>query len=324
MKFASYKNGRRDGELMLVSRDLRHAVSVAETAQTLQMLLDDWSQLTPALLPVYARLNRGECGQPFDAARCLAPLPRAYQWLDGSAYLNHVELVRKARGAEMPPELYTSPLMYQGGSDAFLPPQAPLTVSDPAWGLDFEAEVAVITGDIPMGASADVCARGIRLLTLVNDVSLRNLIPAELAKGFGFLQGKPSSALAPVVVTTDELGAAWHDGKLHLPLRVQLNDELVGQPNAGADMQFSYPQLLAHAAMTRPLSAGTVLGAGTVSNRDRAAGYCCLAEIRMIETIEQGAPVTRFMQPADRVRIEMLDAAGSSIFGAIEQEVVNR
>ena len=321
MKLASYRDGGRDGRLMVVSRDLSRATAVGSVAPTLQAALDDWDRIAPKLEFVYGELNRGG-GETFDEARCLAPLPRAYQWLDGSAYLNHVELVRRARGAEMPPSFYTDPLMYQGGSDAFLAPRAPLVLRDVEWGLDFEAEVAVICGDVPAGASPDTCAAAIRLLVLVNDVSLRNLIPVELAKGFGFMQSKPSSSLSPVVVTPDELGTAWQGGKVHLPLLVDYNGKNCGHPDAGTDMQFSFPQLLAHAAKTRPLSAGTLMGGGTVSNRDRSVGYCCLAEIRMIETLEQGAPQTGFMRVGDTVRIEMCDTSGRSIFGAIEQRVV--
>ena len=322
MKFASYRAPGRDGCLMLVSRDLARALPVPRIVPTLQALLDDWDGLAPQLDPLYAELNASSLGEAFDPGRCLAPLPRAYQWLDGSAYLNHVELVRRARGASMPPSFYTDPLMYQGGSDVMLAPQAPLVLRDPDWGLDFEAEVAVICSDLPIGAPRDSCAAAIRLLTLVNDVSLRQLIPGELAKGFGFVQSKPSSSLAPLAVTPDELGEAWCDGKLHLPLLVEHNGRRCGQPNAGVDMQFSFPQLLAHAARTRALSAGTILGGGTVSNRERAQGYCCLAEIRMIETLEQGAAITPYLQVGDRVRIEMRDAAGANVFGAIEQQVI--
>jgi fumarylacetoacetate (FAA) hydrolase len=322
MKLATYRNHRRDGCLMLVSRDLRRARPAAPFAATLQEALDDWERIAPLLQQASAEFDLAHEGEPFDAARCLAPLPRAYQWLDGSAYLNHVELVRRARGAELPSSLYTDPLMYQGCSDGFLPPNAPLPLADADWGLDFEAEVAVICGDVPAGASTEVCGAAIRLLTLVNDVSLRNLIPAELAKGFGFLQSKPRSSMAPLALTPDELGDAWRDGKLHLPLRVEYNRQCCGQPNAGDDMQFSFAQLLAHAARTRPLAAGTVLGGGTVSNRDRSLGYCCLVEARTLETLETGGARTPYMRVGDSLRIEMRDGSGHSLFGAIEQQVV--
>ncbi len=258
---------------------------------------------------------------PFDPAACASPLPRAYQWADGSAYVNHVELVRKARGAEMPESFWTDPLMYQGASDSFLGPRDPIVMADEAWGIDFEAEVAVVTGDVPMGVSADDSGQYIRLIMLVNDVSLRNLIPGELAKGFGFFQAKPSSAFSPVAVTPDELGEAWDGGKLHLPLVSTLNGEVFGRPDAGVDMTFDFPTLIAHAAKTRPLAAGTIVGSGTVSNKDRSAGSSCIAERRMIETIEKGAPETPFLRFGDRVRIEMFDQEGASLFGAIEQEV---
>lgn len=324
MKLATYQNQTRDGQLLVVSRDLSRAVAVPQIAANLQQALDGWDALAPRLQEVYAALNEGEVpgAFPFEAQRCHSPLPRAYQWADGSAYLNHVELVRKARGAEVPASFYHDPLMYQGGSDAFLPPLAPIPLRDEAWGLDFEGEVAVITGDVPLGADAAACAGHIRLLMLVNDVSLRNLIPNELAKGFGFFQSKPATAFSPVAVTPDELGAAWRDGKAHLPLLVEYNGAPYGHPNAGVEMQFSFPQLVAHVAKTRELAAGSIIGSGTVSNHDRSVGSCCLAEQRMIETIETGAPTTPFMKVGDRVRIEMKDAAGASIFGAIEQIVV--
>ncbi|MGQ0587181.1 MAG: fumarylacetoacetate hydrolase family protein, partial [Gammaproteobacteria bacterium] len=271
----------------------------------------------------------------FNARDCCSPLPRAYQWADGSAYVNHVELVRRARGAEMPKEFWTDPLMYQGGSDTFLGPCEPIRMMDEAWGIDLEAEVAVITGDVPMGASRGAAGAAIRLLMLVNDVSLRNLIPAELAKGFGFFQSKPSSAFSPVAVTPDELGAAWDGGKVHRPLVSHLNDRKLGEPNAGIDMTFDFPTLVAHAARTRPLSAGTIIGSGTVSNRgadggpgkpveEGGVGYSCLAEVRTIETLKGGKPVTPFLKFGDRVRIEMFDEQGRSIFGAIDQAVEKR
>jgi len=324
MKLASLKRGGRDGTLVVVSRDLARCVAVPEVAATLQRALDDWPRVEPALRAVAARLEEGKVSsaEPFDPALAAAPLPRAYQWLDGSAYLYHVELVRKARKAEMPPSFYSDPLMYQGGSDSFIGPTDDILAGDEAWGIDFESEVAVVTDDVPMGVAPAEAAGHIKLLMVVNDVSLRNLIPTELAKGFGFVQGKPATAFSPVAVTPDELGSAWDGRKASLPLVSSLNGARFGSPNAGADMNFDFPTLIAHAARTRDLEAGTILGSGTVSNRDPAAGSACLAERRMIETIEQGAPKTPFLKFGDRVRIEMLDAAGHSIFGAIEQKVV--
>lgn len=324
MKLASLRHGR-DGRLCVVSRDLKRMRPVDQLCPTLQMALDSWSVTAPKLQALSDALNRGETGSaalPYDPALLHSPLPRAYQWCDGSAYLNHVELVRKARGAQMPPEFLHDPLMYQGGSDDFLPPTADIPVADEAYGIDFEGEVAAITGDVPMGASSAEAAKHIRLLMLVNDVSLRNLIPAELAKGFGFFHGKPSTAFAPVAVTPDELGPAWKDAKVHRPLVTHLNGRLFGQPEAGDDMQFSLADLVAHAARTRNLRAGCIVGSGTVSNRDASRGFSCLAEIRMIETINEGKPSTPFMSFGDRVRIEMFDAAGASIFGAIDQQIV--
>lgn len=324
MKFATYPNESRDGCLMLVSRDLSRAMTVSHLAPTLQTALDHWVQLAPLLEQAYSELNNGVAHQaePFDPTRCLSPLPRAYQWLDGSAYLNHVELVRRARKADMPPEIYTDPLMYQGSSDSFLAPCAPIVLNQMQWGLDFEAEVAVITGDVACGISENNAAASIRLLMLVNDITLRNLIPNELAKGFGFLQSKPPSSCSPIALTPDELGAAWSHGKVCLPLQVTYNGQCCGRANAGDDMQFSFPTLIAHAAMTRPLAAGTIIGAGTVSNRDRARGYSCLAEARMLETIEHSEARTPYMKIGDTIRIEMLDEQGKSLFGAIEQGVV--
>ena len=278
------------------------------------------------------RLDAGEAeAQPFDQAQALSPLPRAYQWADGSAYVNHVELVRRARGAEMPESFWSDPLMYQGGSDSFLAPRAPIPVADEAWGIDFEAEIAVVTDDVPMGISADAAGEHIKLLMLVNDVSLRNLIPAELGKGFGFFHAKPSSAFSPVAVSPDVLGDAWDGGKVNLPLLSTLNGTLFGRPDAGIDMTFDFPTLIAHAAKSRPLGAGTIIGSGTVSNKldggpgktieAGGVGYACLAEIRMVETIENGAPATPFMSFGDTIRIEMLDPDGDSIFGAIDQQI---
>jgi fumarylacetoacetate (FAA) hydrolase len=335
MKLATLKVGGRDGTLVVVSRDLVTCQRVPRIARTLQAALDDWAAVAPRLEQVYEALNAGTAPQAesFIAEQCHSPLPRAYQWADGSAYLNHVELVRKARNAELPASFYGDPLMYQGGSDCFIGPCDPIRVLSEDWGIDLEAEVAVITGDVPMGASTGRAAEAIRLLMLVNDVSLRNLIPGELAKGFGFFQSKPASAFSPVAVTPDELGSAWEDSRLHLPLLVTLNDSAFGKPNAGEDMVFNFAQLIAHAARTRELSAGSIIGSGTVSNKqgglhgssiaNGGVGYCCVAEVRMYETIEQGAPATPFLQFGDTVRIEMTDADGASIFGAIDQEVIH-
>ena len=324
MKLASYNNGRRDGQLMLVSRDLTQTVAVPAIAHTMQQLLDGWELLKPQLQELYDALNEGKLpnAQAFDEAKCLSPLPRAYQWADGSAYVNHVELVRKARGAEMPETFWTDPLFYQGGSDSFIAPKADIPLASEDWGIDFESEIAVITDDVPMGVSAENAAKHIKLLMLVNDVSLRNLIPAELAKGFGFFQSKPSSSFSPVAITPDELGARWEDSKVHLPLITYLNGELFGRPNAGVDMTFNFSQLVSHVAKTRPLGAGAIIGSGTISNYDRSAGSSCLAEKRMLEVISDGKASTPFMRFGDTVRIEMLDDNGASIFGAIDQKVV--
>lgn len=324
MKLASYNNGRRDGQLMLVSRDLTKTVAVPAIAHTMQQLLDGWDLLRPQLQELYDALNEGmlDNAQAFDEAKCLSPLPRAYQWADGSAYVNHVELVRKARGAEMPETFWTDPLFYQGGSDSFIAPKADIPLASEDWGIDFESEIAVITDDVPMGVSTDNAAKHIKLLMLVNDVSLRNLIPGELAKGFGFFQSKPSSSFSPVAVTPDELGARWEDSKVHLPLITHLNSELFGRPNAGVDMTFNFSQLIAHVAKTRPLGAGAIIGSGTISNYDRSAGSSCLAEKRMLEVIAEGKATTPFMRFGDTVRIEMLDDNGVSIFGSIDQKVV--
>ncbi|MBB1520701.1 fumarylacetoacetate hydrolase family protein [Aquipseudomonas guryensis] len=322
MKLASLNQGR-DGVLVVVSRDLTRAVKVPQIAATLQAALDDWAIKRPHLEATYQRLNDGL--EPdafyFDQADCHSPLPRAFHWADGSAYVNHVELVRKARGAEMPESFWHDPLMYQGGADSFIPPHSPILMADEAWGIDLEAELAVITDDVPMGATAAEAAEHIQLLMLVNDVSLRNLIPGELAKGFGFYQSKPSSSFSPVAVTPDELGDAWKDGKVHRPLVSHINGALFGQPDAGVDMTFNFPTLVAHAAKTRPLGSGSIIGSGTVSNYDRSAGSSCLAEKRMLEIVESGEAKTPFLKFGDRVRIEMFDAAGHSIFGAIDQAV---
>ncbi len=322
MKLASLKSGR-DGKLCVVNRSLSFATLVPDIAPNLQYAIDHWHVTAPLLQKIYEQLNTEQVAQsfPFDPLACAAPLPRAFQWADGSAYVNHVALVRKARKADMPKEFWTDPLIYQGGSDGFLGPTDPIMVADEAYGIDFEAEIAIITDDVAMGTSADHAGRHILLLVLVNDVSLRNLIPQELAKGFGFFHSKPASSFSPVAVTPDELGVAWDGQRVHLPLCSYLNDILFGQPNAGVDMTFSFPQLLAHAAKTRTLSAGTIIGSGTVSNVDRSAGSSCIAERRMLEIIENGAATTPFMQFGDRIRIEMLSEQ-LNIFGSIDQQVV--
>lgn len=324
MKLASLRAGGRDGTLVVVDRALARAVAVPDIAPTLQRALDDWTRARPRLHDVYEQLcaDRVEHAFALDPSALAAPLPRAYQWLDGSAYVHHVELVRRARGAEMPARFWTDPLMYQGGSDHLLGPREPMALGDVAWGLDFEAEVAVITDDVPAGVRREDAGAHIVLVTLVNDVSLRNLIPDELAKGFGFVHGKPPSALAPVAVTPDLLGDAYRDHRVCLPLVSTLDGTRFGDPDAGTDMTFDFATLVAHAAKTRPLGAGTLIGSGTVSNRDRTRGSSCIVERRMLETIDHGAPVTPFLAPGSRVRIEMFDAAGDSIFGAIDQEVV--
>jgi fumarylacetoacetate (FAA) hydrolase len=332
MKLATLANGTRDGRLVVVSRDLAYATSGEGIAATLQQSLDDWPRLAPKLDVLAAALERGSVPRErFREHEALSPLPRAFQWIDGSAYLSHVELVRKARGAAMPAELWTEPLLYQGGSDSFLAPRESIEVVDEGFGADLEGEVAVILKDVPMGASLAESRAAIALIALVNDVSLRNLIPAELAKGFGFFQSKPSSAFSPVAVTPDELGAAWDGGRLHLPLLVSLNGKPFGRADAGSGMNFDFPALIAHAAKTRPLSAGTIIGSGTVSNKegdeparpiaDGGIGYSCLAEARMAEILRAGAAKTRFLRFGDTVRIEMKTASGQSIFGAIEQTV---
>jgi fumarylacetoacetate (FAA) hydrolase len=332
MKLASLKHGR-DGRLVVVSDDLAWCVDASPVAETLQQALDDWARAEPRLMALAEGLQHGAVPRErFHERACASPLPRAFQWADGSAYVNHVELVRKARGAEMPESFWTDPLMYQGGSDAFLGPRDPIPLADESWGCDFEAEIAVIVDDVPLGASREVAAAAIRLVMLVNDVSLRNLIPNELAKGFGFFQSKPSSAFSPVAATPDALGAAWDGGKLHLPLLTSLNGAPFGKPNAGQEMTFDFPTLIAHAAKTRALSAGTIIGSGTVSNRDPdgspgrpvsagGLGYSCIAELRTVETLAGGKPVTPFLKRGDTVEIEMLDAGSHSIFGRIAQTV---
>jgi fumarylacetoacetate (FAA) hydrolase len=324
VKLASLRNGTRDGQLLIVSRDLSRAVPVPHVASNLQAALDDWSRTAARLEQVALDLEDGRVpgSFPFQPTQVLAPLPRAHHWVDGSAYVNHVELVRKARGAEMPASFWTDPLVYQGGSDDFLAPTADVPVPDEDYGIDLEAEVAVVTDDVPMATSAAGARGRIRLLMLVNDWSLRNLIPAELAKGFGFYQSKPATAFSPVAVTPDELGDAWDGGKVSLPLVSHVNGELVGHPEAGVDMTFDFPRLIEHVTRTRRLGAGAIVGSGTVSNYDRSRGSSCLAERRMLEQIEHGRAITPFLRFGDRVRIEMLDRDGQSIFGAIDQKVV--
>ncbi|ATD38662.1 fumarylacetoacetate hydrolase family protein [Aeromonas salmonicida] len=326
MKLATLNNGKRDGALVVVSRDLSRAVRVPSIALTLQSALDEWAETEPKLASIYQTLNDGTCADavPFDESECLSPLPRAYQWADGSAYVNHVELVRKARGAEMPESFWHDPLIYQDGSDCFLAPRGPIVMGSEEWGIDFESEVAIITDDVPMGTSPQAAAAHVKLLMLVNDVSLRNLIPGELAKGFGFFQSKPSSAFSPVAITPDELGSDWQGGKVHLPLETHLNGALFGAPNAGVDMTFNFFELIAHAAKTRPLGAGCIIGSGTVSNYDRSAGSSCLAELRMLEIIESGQATTPFLRFGDTVSIAMQDRNGMSLFGTILQKVTQQ
>ena len=324
MKLASLKQSR-DGRLVVVSRDLKRCLAVPEIAATLQQALDRWEELSPKLQRVAEELNAGRHGEafPIGSGGVAAPLPRAYQWVDGSAYVNHVELVRKARGVEMPPSFWTDPLIYQGGSDDFLGPTDDAPFQSEDLGIDLEAEVAVIVGDVRMGTTADQVRvrHDIRLLMLVNDWTLRHLTASELGKGFGFYQSKPSTGFSPVAVTPDELGTAWDGGKVNLPLVSHINGQKFGAPEAGVDMTFDFPALIAHCARTRNLRAGTIIGSGTVANSDRSKGSSCLAEVRMLETIAQGNPVTPFLHFGDRVRIEMFDTAGVSIFGAIDQRV---
>lgn len=335
MKLATYKDGSRDGQLVVVSRDLSQACYATGIASRMQQVLDDWSYMAPQLQDLSHELNHGKARHafPFDPQRCMAPLPRAYQWADGSAYINHVELVRKARNAEVPANFYTDPLMYQGGSDDFIGPCDDVIVPSTAMGIDFEAEIAVVTGDVPMGTDAKDALDGIRLVMLANDVSLRNLIPGELAKGFGFFQSKPATAFSPVAVTLDELGDAWKSGRLHLTLQSTWNGRKVGMCDAGEEMTFHFGQLIAHIAKTRNVRAGSIVGSGTVSNKgvetgsgknkrmEWPKGYSCIAEKRCIETIQDGAPKTEFMQFGDTIRIEMKGKDGQSIFGAIDQNI---
>ncbi len=323
MKLATLKDGSRDGQLVVVSRDLSQAHYATGIANSLQQLLDDWAFMAPQLEDLSVALNQGRARHAFafDPAQCMAPLPRAFQWADGSAYLNHVELVRKARHATVPESFYTDPLMYQGGSDDFIGPRDPIVVPDEAYGIDFESEIAVITGDVAMQVSPEEALESVRLVMLVNDVSLRHLIPDELAKGFGFLQGKPATAFSPVAVTVDELGDAWQGGRLNGLLQSAWNGRRVGLCEAGPEMTFHFGQLIAHLAKTRRVRAGSVIGSGTVSNKDWAKGYSCIAEKRCIETIENGKPSTDFMRFGDTIRIEMKGRDGQSIFGAIDQTV---
>ena len=332
MKLASLKQGR-DGRLVVVSRDLARAAAASDIAATMQEALDAWANAEPRLAELAVKLEaRAVADFPFHAEDCAAPLPRAYQWIDGSAYVNHVELVRKARGATMPPSFWTDPLMYQGGSDGFLGPRDDIPLLDERFGLDLEAEIAVVTDDVPIGVDPLSARDHVKLVMLVNDVTLRGLVADELAKGFGFFQSKPSSAFSPVAVTLDELGAAWREAKLSLPLRSYVNGAPLGRPDAGVDMTFDFGQLIAHAARTRALAAGSIVGSGTVSNRDAdgspgkpilegGVGYSCLAELRVVETLSRGAPRTPFLKAGETIRIEMLDPNGRSIFGAIEQKV---
>jgi len=332
MKLATYKDGSRDGQLVVVSRDLSMAQYASNIANRLQQVLDDWNYLSPQLQDVYDALNSGRARNafPFDPSRCMAPLPRAYQWADGSAYRNHVELARKARGAEVPENFHTDPLMYQGGSDDLQGAHDPITCVDEALGIDFEAELAVITSDIPIGCTADRALEGVRLLMLANDVSLRNLIPAELAKGIGFVQSKPATAFSPVAVTPDELGEAWVKGRVHLPVQCTWNGRKVGMCDAGPEMTFHFGQLIAHLAKTRRVGAGSIIGSGTISNKgiekkgstSWPKGYSCIVEKRAMETIQDGQSATEYMKVGDTIRMEMKNAAGHSVFGAIEQEVV--
>jgi len=318
VKLASLRDGSRDGRLLVVRRDGEVAAPAPDTWPTLQRALDDWDAAEPALRAIAARLDHGELdGVPVDPTRLGAPLARAYEWVDGSAFLNHVILVRKARGAEPPPTLQTDPLIYQGGSSEMLGPRDPIVLRDPAWGLDFESEVCVVLGDTPAGTTAATAAPYVKLVMLANDCTLRNLVPEELAKSFGFFQSKPATAFSPFAVTLDELGDAWREGRAHVRVRSTYNGTLVGECDAGPEMHFSFYELVAHIAKTRRFTAGTILGSGTVSNADRARGISCLAERRMIEIIETGKPITPFMKVGDRIRIE-----AGAMFGAIDQEVV--
>jgi fumarylacetoacetate (FAA) hydrolase len=323
MKLATYKDGSRDGQLVVVSRDLSTAHYASGIATRLQQVLDDWNFLSPQLEDLYATLNDGKARHAFafEPQQCMAPLPRAYQWADGSAFINHVELVRRARGAQVPESFYSDPLMYQGASDDLLGPCDDIVCPSEAFGIDFEAEVAVVTGDVAMGCAPEAALEGVRLLMLANDVSLRHLIPDELAKGFGFFQSKPATAFSPVAATPDELGDAWQGGRLHLALESMWNGRKVGHCDAGPEMTFHFGQLIAHIGKTRNIRAGSIVGSGTVSNKDWSRGYSCIAEKRAIETIESGQPQTEFMKYSDTIRIEMKGKDGQSVFGAIDQKV---
>jgi fumarylacetoacetate (FAA) hydrolase len=323
MKLATYKDGSRDGQLVVVSRDLSTAHYATGIASKMQQVLDDWNFISPQLQDLYETLNGGKARHafPFEPTQCMAPLPRAYQWADGSAFINHVELVRKARNSEVPETFYTDPLMYQGGSDDFIGPRDDVVVASEAFGIDFEAEIAVITADVGMGTTPQQAIDSVRLVMLANDVSLRNLIPAELAKGFGFFQSKPATAFSPVAVTIDELGDAWQGGRLHMTLQSTWNGRKVGMCEAGPEMTFHFGQLIAHICKTRNVRAGSIIGSGTVSNKDWTHGYSCIAEKRAVETIEGGAPVTEFMKFGDTIRIEAKAKDGQSVFGAIEQKI---
>ena len=324
MKLGTLKDGSRDGCLVLVSRDLRRARKIPDLAPTLQAALDGWAQVEPRLRAAYEPFDAMPAATdlPFDARQFESPLPRAYQWIDGSSYINHLELVRKARAAPMPPEFWTDPPMYQGGSQAFLGPCDAIPCLNEDYGMDLEAEIAIITDDVPMQVDEESAREHIKLIMLANDISLRNLIPSELAKGFGYFQSKPASSFSPVAVTPDELDDAWDGGKLCLPVAVFINDKLLGRPDAGMDMQFEFPRLVAHAARTRKLGAGTIIGSGTVSNTDRSVGSACIVERRMLEMIATGRGTTPYLRNGDRLRIEIVDYRGKSIFGAIEQTVV--
>jgi len=331
MKFASYKDGSRDGQLVVVSQDLETAHFVSEIAHTMQALLDDWNFLSPQLQDVYVALNQGKLRHafPFNPQMCMAPLPRAYQWADGSAYINHVELVRAARGAKVPESFYETPLIYQGGSDDFLGPMDDVLCPDEAHGIDFEAELAVITGDVEMGSPPEVCLEAIRLIMLVNDISLRNLIPDELSKGFGFYQSKPATAFGPVAITTDELGDAYQSGRVHLTLQSSVNQRKVGMCDAGEEMTFHFGEIIAHMCKTRNVRSGSIVGSGTVSNKgvekngktEWPKGYSCIAEKRAMETLQEGHPTTEYLKFGDSVRIEMKSPQGLPLLGAIDQKI---
>mgnify|MGYP001456562919 FL=1 len=323
MKLGSISNNSRDGCPVLVDRSLRYMVPVKDVIDNWQRAIENWSAVSPKLEKIYEKLDKGlaEGASPYDRSKLSAPFPRAYQWLDGSAYVTHVDLLRKARGVELPANFWVDPLMYQGGSDHFLGPCETIKIKDINWGVDFEGELAVVVDDVPLGISENKAEQHIKLIMLVNDISLRNLIPDELNKGFGFVHGKPPSAFGPLAITPDTIGQSWKDGKVHLPLLIKLNGKKVGFANAGVDMTFSFPELVAHAAKTRRLRAGTIIGSGTISNSDQQHGYSCIAEIRMIETINEGAPHTPFLQYGDKITMEMLDSDGQSIFGSLEQTV---